>query len=145
MATWITQAKDLFGALTNGVLPSNPTLIQHTKSMARRANGSFWKANLARHGLVVNPDGSDLFDIGTLIDSVYTPTPAALNTQLAFSFRERVRAYVVSEIKSDRQESDTIDAADIGTTPAEAIAANRQAAHDGLLVDIGDPDNDPES
>mgnify|MGYP007107491308 FL=1 len=145
MATWINQAKDLFGSLIDGVLPSNDVLIKHTKSLARRGPGA-WSANLARHGLVTNPDGVDQFDVGTVDEAgAYTATPGQLNSMLAFHVRERVRTYLGSEIKADRQATNTAVAGDAGKTPDQIKAATLVAVAAEVATELGDADSDPES
>lgn len=147
---WIAQAKQIFEGLTDGTLPSNAVFLKHAKSMARQAQ-SDWATNLARHSLVVNPDESDIFDIGTVDDDlpesigVFTADPGQLNQMLAFNFRARVRSFVRSEILADRKKSDTAVAGDAGLAPGEIAASNRATAVMELLTDVGDVDNDPES
>ena len=145
MATYIAQAKSLIGSLVDGVLPDNATLIKHTKSLARRGPGP-WSTNLARHGLVTNPDGLDQFDIGTVDgEGTYTADPGQLNSMLAFHIRERVRSYLSSEILADRQATDVAAAGDVGKTPEQIKADARAAANVEVSLELGDPDSDPES
>ena len=149
MATWINQAKSLFGSLTDGVMPSNATLIKHTTSVASFNNGREWRKNLQRNGLVVNPDSANLMDIGTVevVDGerVFTPTPEQLNSMLAFNVRAVVREYLRQRITAERAESGVIAAEDVGKTPAEVREDSRLEADAEVSLEIGDPDNDPES
>ncbi len=144
MSTWIVQAKQIFEGLTDGTLPSNATLLSHAKSMARQAEND-WTANLGKHDLVVNPDESDIFDIGTLDDGVFTSDPGQLNQMLAFNFRARVRSFVREEILAARKKFDVAVAGDADSTPDEIAASNRAEATTELLTDIGDVNNDPET
>jgi hypothetical protein len=144
MSTWITQAKQIFEGLS-GTLPNNATLLKHATSMARQAQND-WTINLAKHDLVVNPNLTDIFDIGTVDGAgVFTADPGQLNQMLAFHFRARVRSFVRSEILADRKKTGAAVAGDAGLAPDEIAAANRATAVMELLTDLGDVDNDPES
>lgn len=145
MATWIIQAKDIFGALTNGVLPDNATLVKHAKAVARQGQGQ-WAQNLRRHSLVSNPDGVDMFDIGTTDGfGQYTPDPSKLNSMLAFNIREQVRTFIQGKIVSDRATTGVVEVADAGKTPAQIQEDSRAEAMVEAKTDLGDSDNDPES
>jgi len=95
---------------------------------------------------VTNPDGVDQFDIGTVDgEGAYTATPKQLNSMLAFHVRERVRTYLGSEIKADRQATDTAVAGDAGKTPDQIKAATLVAVAAEVATSLGDADSDPES
>ncbi len=149
MASYINQAKDIYKGFVDGVLPSNDDLVKDAKSMVLQDPPS-WKATLATADLVTNPDGLDIFDIGTLDDSeppVYTADPTKLNKMLAKNFRARGRTFYKSEIKAGRKKYDLVETADVtaGLTPDEVEKANVATADAELLIRMGDPNDDPES
>ncbi len=149
MASYINQAKDIYKGFVNGVLPSSDDLVKDAKSMVLQ-HPPTWTTVLATEDLVTNPDGLDIFDIGTLDDEeppVYTADPTKLNGMLAKNFRARGREFYTGEIKAGRKKFDLVATEDVtaGLTPAEVEAANVATAAAELLVRMGDPNNDPES
>lgn len=151
MANYVERARALIGNTRNkdAPAPSGAFLVRLADAFVRRYPGD-WKRVLDSQGFALNPnDESDLLDVGTLDASdppVFTPAGnPAKNRLKALHYIQQIRIFNREVLVTDRKLHGSAAAEDVGAKP-EAIRERLVTdAVSESLIELGDPDNDPEA
>ncbi len=125
--------------------PTQPARLELMEA-AVLAYPNEWRRTLTRRGLVINPAApADLFDVGTLVDEVFTPSDSTEKRRAkAKHFIGTLQRYLLVIGEHVGKDRDVLLAGDVGKTAKVAKADRAAAARARVLAAVGDPTTDPD-